>query len=384
MVRKTINVLLVEDNPGDAALVREMLHDMDSAAFVVSVATRLESGLELLETKDFDIILLDLNLPDSHGLATLARAQSLKPEHPIILLTGIEDENLAEEAVKSGAQDYLVKGQIEPKGLDRSIRYGIERKRIAAENVRLYRQADEANRAKDEFLATLSHELRTPLNAILGWVVMLQHHKLEDREKVRAFASIERNARLQAHLIAELLDVSRIVSGKFYINLKPIDLIPVLQASVDSVRVTAQAKRVSLVLELHQGPAMVSGDPDRLQQVLWNLLSNSVKFTGNGGKVRVELLRGPEETWEIRVTDNGIGIAPEFLPHVFERFRQADSSTTRAHGGLGLGLAIVRHLVELHGGTVFAESEGEGKGAIFTLRLPVLSSGTPAPSADQE
>jgi signal transduction histidine kinase len=373
MERENIRVLLIEDNPGDAALVREMLRDV-AAAFAVNIANRLESGIELLQKEDFDIALLDLNLPDSRGLETFDRTQKVKPELPIILLTGLEDEQMAQQAVKGGAQDYLVKGQLDARLLDRAIRYGIERKRIATENVRLYREADEANRAKDQFLATLSHELRTPLNAILGWIVILQNHNLAEAEKSRALSSIERNARLQAHLIAELLDISRIISGKFPINPQAIDLIAVIHAAIDAVRFGAQAKRIDIELDLPDEPALVVGDPERLQQIFWNLLSNSVKFTGTAGVIRVELRKGQEQNWDIRIIDSGIGIKPEFLPHVFERFRQGDGSATRAHGGLGLGLAIVRHLVELHGGSVVADSAGDGKGATFTVRLPVADS----------
>jgi signal transduction histidine kinase len=382
MDRKTIRVLLIEDNPGDAALVREMLRDIEPEAFAVKIASRLDGGIGFLQGEDFDIVVLDLNLPDSQGLATFDNTQAANPDLPIILLTGLEDEQMAEEAVKAGAQDYLVKGQIESKLLDRAIRYAIERKRIVTENVRLYRDAEEANRAKDEFLATLSHELRTPLNAILGWIVMLQQKKLNTAETDRAFASIERNARLQSHLISELLDLSRVVSGKLHINARPLNLIPVIHASIDSIRIAAQAKRIDIDLDLDPASGMVSGDPDRLQQMLWNLLANSVKFTGAGGAIQVKLLNRSDDTIEIRVSDTGKGIARDFLPHVFERFRQGDASTTRAYAGLGLGLAIVRHLVELHGGIVAAESEGEGRGSTFIVRLPVLGSDTLANESD--
>lgn len=239
--------------------------------------------------------------------------------------------------------------------------------------------AAEANRAKDEFLATLSHELRTPLNAILGWATMLQTRRLAPDQQERAVTVIERNARSQAELVDHLLDVSRIVTGKLPLDLKAIDLAPSIQAAVDAVRPMAEAKGVALewVAEA-RGPVL--GDPDRVQQVAWNLLTNAIKFTPAGGVV-TSVLRTVEGHVEFTVRDTGIGITREFLPHVFERFRQADSSTTREHRGLGLGLAIVRYLVEAHGGSVTVDSEGPGRGSLFSVRLPVRAETRPALAA---
>src|SRR5712671_3154114 len=232
-------------------------------------------------------------------------------------------------------------------------------------------QLEEANRSKDEFLATVSHELRTPLNAILGWTRMLRTGVIEGEDKLRrALETIERNARAQTQLVDDILDVSRIIAGKLRVQVRHIDLRGVILAAIDAVRPAAEAKQVELALDLRDEASDFHGDPDRLQQVVWNLLSNAIKFTPGRGRVVVELRRSNGHV-EIDVSDTGIGIAPDFLPHVFDRFRQADSSSTRTQGGLGLGLAIVRHLVEVHGGTVGAESEGEGKGARFTVRLPV-------------
>ncbi len=232
-------------------------------------------------------------------------------------------------------------------------------------------QLEEANRSKDEFLATVSHELRTPLNAILGWTRMLRTGVLHGEEKLqRALETIERNARAQTQLVDDILDVSRIIAGKLRVQVRHIDLRGVILAATDAVRPAAEAKQVELALDLRDEASDFHGDPDRLQQVVWNLLSNAIKFTPGRGRVVVELRRSNGHV-EIAVSDTGIGIAHDFLPHVFDRFRQADSSSTRTQGGLGLGLAIVRHLVEVHGGTVGAESEGEGKGARFTVRLPV-------------
>jgi signal transduction histidine kinase/CheY-like chemotaxis protein len=245
-----------------------------------------------------------------------------------------------------------------------------EAEAAAQENERLYRDAREANRLKDEFLATVSHELRTPLTAILGWSHMLRLEQLDKDSAVRAFQTIERNARAQAQLIDDLLDVSRAITGKLRIDVRSVDPNSFIEAAIEAVRPAAAAKKVRVQKIMDTGVVSVSGDPVRLQQVIWNLLSNAIKFTPKGGRVQVRLQRINSHI-EITVSDTGAGIAPEFLPHVFDRFRQADQRTTRQHGGLGLGLAIARHLVELHGGTVHAESEGEGAGATFTVRLPV-------------
>jgi signal transduction histidine kinase len=231
-------------------------------------------------------------------------------------------------------------------------------------------EAEEANRAKDEFLATVSHELRTPLNAMLGWARMLRTGKLNEEMSQRAISTIERNARSQAKLIEDILDVSRIVTGKLRLNTRTVELAPVIEASIDSVRPASDAKAIRIIKSLGDESLAVTGDPDRLQQVVWNLLSNAVKFTSIGGRVEVKLARLGDHV-QIRVSDTGQGISPDFLDFVFDRFRQGDSTSTRAHGGLGLGLAIVRHLVEMHGGTVRAESEGEEKGATFTVKLPL-------------
>jgi PAS domain S-box-containing protein len=236
--------------------------------------------------------------------------------------------------------------------------------------------AEAANRMKDDFLATLSHELRTPLTAMLGWARLLRSGDLDQETSARAVETIESNAHLQAQLIEDLLDVSRIMMGKLRLGVRPVDLALVIEASLDAVRPAAKAKSIRLLRTLDPATGFVSGDPDRLQQVVWNLLSNAVKFTPANGQVEV-ILEKLDSFAQITVRDTGKGIRAEFLPHVFDRFRQADSSSTRVHGGLGLGLAIVRSLVELHGGTVHAESPGEGKGATFFVRLQLMGSQDP-------
>jgi PAS domain S-box-containing protein len=229
----------------------------------------------------------------------------------------------------------------------------------------------EANRLKDEFLATVSHELRTPLTAILGWAHLLRAGQLDKQSGNRALETIERNARAQVQLIEDLLDVSRIITGKLRLDVRQVEPGSFIEPAIEALRPAAEAKDVRIQKLLDTGVVSVAGDPARLQQVVWNLLSNAIKFTPKGGKVQVRLGRINSHV-EIAVSDTGAGIDPEFLPHVFERFRQADQRTTRHHGGLGLGLAIVRHLVELHGGTVEADSPGEGRGATFVVKLPVV------------
>jgi len=248
---------------------------------------------------------------------------------------------------------------------------------LAADNARHYEAegraraaAEAASRAKDAFLATVSHELRTPLSPILAWSRMLRQGTLGEEKARRALEAIERCARSQAQLVEDLLDVSRIITGKLRLDVRPVPLAPVVQAAVEVVRPAAEAKGLELQVVLDAEVGTVTGDPERLKQVVWNLASNAVKFTPKGGRVEVRLERVDGRV-EITVRDSGQGIRPEFLPHIFQRFEQADSTSTRAHGGLGLGLAIVRHIVELHGGTVHAESPGEGQGAVFTVALPL-------------
>ncbi|HYG77425.1 MAG TPA: ATP-binding protein [Planctomycetota bacterium] len=248
--------------------------------------------------------------------------------------------------------------------------------RAAAENAE--REALHANRAKDEFLATLSHELRTPLTAILGWVRLIRSGKLPYEKMEHGLDVIEKSTKIQADLIEDLLDVSRIVTGKLNLNLRQIMLSPVINASLEAVRPSAEAKGIRLRSMIVSSNRRVLGDPSRLQQVIWNLLSNAVKFTPRGGSIEVRMSEVNDHI-EIQVSDTGQGIAREFLPYVFDRFRQADSSSTRAKGGLGIGLAIVRYLVEAHGGTITAESKGVGQGATFTVSLPVAHTLSPRP-----
>ncbi len=253
-----------------------------------------------------------------------------------------------------------------------------ERKQAEATRAEMVREqiarqeAEAASLMKDEFLSVLSHELRTPLNSMLGWARLLRSKKMDETSVARALATIERNAEAQARLIEDILDMSKIIRGKLEINYCAVNLIHVVEIAIDSVRPQADLKSIQLIASIDPTVSKVWGDPMRLQQVLLNLLTNAIKFTPNNGTVEVKLAKRPnEEFLQLQVIDTGIGIRPDFLPRVFDRFRQADSSTTRSFGGLGLGLAIVRHLVELTQGTIYAESPGEGKGSTFTIILPL-------------
>jgi signal transduction histidine kinase/DNA-binding response OmpR family regulator len=247
-----------------------------------------------------------------------------------------------------------------------------ERARMLVREQEARAEAESANRTKDEFLATLSHELRTPLTAILGWSHLLQTNKFDQQSVARALETIERNARSQSQLIDDLLDVSRIITGKLRLEVCPVELTKIVEAVVESSRPAADAKGIQFEVALDKSVSQVLGDPTRLQQVFWNLFSNAVKFTPEGGRVEVRLERTDAHA-QIIVSDSGQGINPQFLPVIFDRFRQVDGSTTRKHGGLGLGLAIARHLVEMHGGTIDAHSEGINRGATFTVQLPLRS-----------
>ena len=256
-----------------------------------------------------------------------------------------------------------------------------ERARLLADAERARTQAETASRVKDEFLSTLSHELRTPLTAIVGWTYLLRGGRLDEATARRGLDAIERNAAAQAQVISDILDLSRMVGAKFRLNVRPLQLAPVAAAAIEPLMPAATAKSLKVQAVLDPSAGLVVGDPDRLRQIVGNLAANAVKFTPRGGRVTVRVERAPPAAVRLVVEDTGEGISADFLPHVFERFRQGDSSNTRSHGGLGLGLAVVRHLVELHGGTIEARSEGEGRGAAFTVLLPVIDPAQLSPAA---
>ena len=291
------------------------------------------------------------------------------PEDRLRAILQLQQKARSLEAVKAELEVQVV----ENTRLRQRVRQDSEERRQLLTLEREARaEAEAANRVRDEFLATVSHELRTPLTAIVGWTDMLRSGQLDEQSAANALATVERNAHAQTQIVGDLLDVSRIIAGKLRLNVQPVNPATYIEAGIEAVRPAAEAKGVRILKVIDTGAGVVAGDPARLQQVAWNLLSNAVKFTPRGGRVQVRLGRVDPHV-EVEVSDTGDGIKPEFLPYVFDRFRQADMSSTRRHGGLGLGLAIVRHLVELHGGTVSAESRGEGLGSTFTIALPLSS-----------
>lgn len=318
----------------------------------------LEGQIRVLSQALHGYLLEMPTVSEKHGFNQMQQAVRISPlthdSRVIGTLTIIED--VTERVAREAALETQLKSRSE----------------LLASEQQARTEAERANHLKDEFLATISHELRNPLNAILGWSSMLRSGKLPEANITRAVETIHRNAKAQSQLIADLLDVSRIISGKLRLDVRMIDLNPVVNAAIDSVRPAADAKGIQLQIILDSSAGPISGDADRLQQIVWNLLSNAIKFTPKGGRIQVKVERIDSHI-EIAVSDTGAGISKEFLPFVFDRFRQADATTTRLHGGLGLGLSIVRQLVELHGGAVRVASEGENKGATFTISLPFLS-----------
>jgi signal transduction histidine kinase len=315
------------------------------------------SGVLLLLVSGLGAFILSRQISRSITSAAAAAAALVNDEYPQVNPLSIREVMLLGQSLEFAA-DLLS-----------------QRERARTENLRqaeaAREEAEAANRTKDEFLAVLSHELRTPLNPILGWSNLLRNGRLDAEKTAFALETIERNARLQTQLIEDLLDVTRIMQGKLALKMTPVNLVSIIEAAIETVRLAAETKAIQVQTDLDSAIGPVLGDATRLQQVVWNLLSNAVKFTAEGGQITVRLSQIGSHA-QIEVIDSGKGIHPNFLPHVFEYFRQEDGTTTRKFGGLGLGLAIVKHLVELHGGTVHADSPGEGQGATFTVRLPLL------------
>ena len=413
-VRARARILIVDDLAEKRLAYGAILEGLDAELVMASSG---EEALKRVLEGEFAVILLDVNMPGMDGLETaeLLRQHRNARHTPIILVTAYADDVQSARGYELGVVDYIqvpvvapvmrakvavfldlfltraalagANQDLESRVAERTaellrsnerLRAEIE-ERLRAENEReellareklLRGQAEELSRLKDEFLATMSHELRTPLNAIFGWITLLRTRRLDEATQARALETIERNARSQKRLIEDLLDVSRIVTGKIALELADVAPTRVVEAAIATMQPAAQAKEVRIVAELGEVTGVVRGDPARLQQVVCNLLSNAIKFTPPAGRVDVELGMSGDQV-QISVADTGQGIKPEFLPHVFERFRQEDGSISRRHGGLGLGLAIVRHLVELHSGTVEAQSGGEGCGSRFLVRLPV-------------
>lgn len=372
-----INVLLVEDDDDDYILVKDLFADIRNSRYKLQRARSYDEALDLESPDKVDVCLLDYRLGAHDGLELMRELRNRGFQCPMILLTGQSDTSLDRKAMQAGAADYLIKGQIDAEKLERSVRYSITHQQFERERISHIReqearlQAEEANRAKDDFLAVLSHELRTPLNAMLGWARLLRTNKGNEEMFTRAVDAIERSALVQTKFVEDLLDITRIVNGSIRLTRIPVDFAAVIETSIDVIKPTADAKNIRLISDIDKTLGRVSGDPDRISQVVNNLLSNAIKFTPEQGKVTIKLERDDNDA-KLSVTDTGIGIDAEFLPMVFERYRQAHNSTTNRKGGLGLGLAIVKSLVEMHDGNISASSEGEGKGATFTVRLPLM------------
>jgi len=365
------SILVVDDQEVNVSLLERML---GGAGYTSVASTRNPYEVcELQRKNHYCLILLDLQMPGLDGFQVMEGLKDIEKDDylPVLVITAQPGHKL--RALQAGAKDFISK----PFDLAEVL----TRVRNMLEVRLLHLESKKANHLKDEFLATVSHELRTPLNAILGWARMLAAQQLPPDRAGHAVAVIERNAFTLAHLIDDLLDVSRIVAGSLQLAPPPFHLAALSQSALDTVRQLAAARDVQLAFSHGlQAADRVSGDASRLQQVIWNLLANAIKFTPDGGCVSL-FIAPSNGHMEIRIVDTGQGISPVFLPHVFERFRQADGATTRRHTGLGLGLAIVRQLVELHGGTVHAASDGEGCGATFTVRLPISVAEAPAGQA---
>lgn len=398
-------VLVVEDNPEMNQFIAETLTDDYS---VVSAFDGQE-GLKKAQLLRPDLIISDVMMPQLSGdqLVSKLRARPELDAIPIIILTAKADDGLRIKLLSAGGvQDYLIKpfsvqelrarvGNLVAAKRAREVlqkqlsSQSADLEHLAQECATLLRReqelrqtADEANRLKDEFLATLSHELRTPLTSIVGWSSLLRTAKFDRRTRERAVEAIERNAKAQTQIVDELLDISRLVTGKLYLDTQPVKLSSIVGSAIDVICPAIESKAIRLRTDLAARADWVVGDSNRLRQVVWNLLSNAVKFTPEGGVVDVKVV-SDEAHVSVAISDSGQGIDADFLPHVFDRFRQADGSPTRLHGGLGLGLSIVRHLVELHGGSVRAESDGVDKGATFTVSLPLVSEQIAADDVDR-
>ncbi|NEX59629.1 ATP-binding response regulator [Noviherbaspirillum galbum] len=376
------NILVVDDNGDDRKLTVRALRTELPQATIVEAATA--SDFDLHAANAYDCVITDFRLGWSDGLAILRRIKQDDPECPVIMFTSTGNEDTCAAGMKQGLSDYIVKRRGEYPKLPVAVRSSIElaRARVTVrehqasieellEKEKLARkEAEHANHLKDDFLATVSHELRTPLSAVLGWAHMLQLGRLTREQETEAFAIIERNARAQAKLIEDLLDLSRIMSGTLRIDMGPLDMLGCLNGAVASARAAAESRQINLTSRFDVLPPPVRGDAARLQQAIGNLLDNAIKFTEPGGNVHVSLERAGSHL-QIAVKDSGIGIDNDILPHIFDRFRQGDMGPTKRHGGLGIGLSVVRSLVEMHGGAVQASSEGRGKGSRFVITLPV-------------
>jgi signal transduction histidine kinase len=392
----TVTVLLVEDNPGDARLIQEELRrvehtDAAPAGFALLCADRLAAGLERLAADEVDVVLLDLSLPDAHGLGTLAKLRQAAPATPVLVLTGLDDEDLAARAVREGAQDYLVKDRVDGAVLGRTIRYAIERGRLLAserraraeaetarqlaeeanlELVRLAAEAEAANRTKSAFLATMSHELRTPLNAIAGYTQLLEmelHGPVTEAQR-DALHRIHANQAWLVSLVTEILDYAKLESGRLRLDLRDLPVSELFEGLETAIGPQLRAKGLCFTCCPGCDDKLARADPERVRQIVLNLMSNAIKFTECGGTIRLSC-EARDGGVAIRVQDTGRGIPPEKLESIFEPFVQVEQGLTRSAGGAGLGLAISRDLARAMRGDLTVDST-PGRGSAFTLWLP--------------
>jgi len=382
--------LLVVDDEENLRITTAAI--LEKEGYVVDTASSGDEAIALLADTNYDLVLTDLHMEHGEGLTVLNEIRHHSPLTISVVLTGFASVESAIAALQEGAYDYLVK-PCDIEVMKHTIRRGVEHRKLmlaeqkaradleqlnldleqriierTAELTRLNAELADANRAKDVFLATLSHELRTPLTPVVGWIKLLRSGNLDQKSISQALDAIERNAWLQARLIDDLLDTSRIATGKLQFEPRPTDFNVAVKAALETVRALAASRRIDIAIQLSPETLVVMGEPVRLQQIVWNLLSNAIKFTEPGGTVTVITDNDKVEA-RLIVHDTGIGIEPDFLPHVFDRFRQADGSTSRRHGGLGLGLAIADALAKMHGGGLHAHSDGVGHGSRFTFRL---------------